>query len=115
MGSQAVGASVFVRKAADALQAALALESRGDEDELAAAVQRYQDAISDLTCAAAFENRGEHFTDAQRGSIAVIKARRAQLESRLAGNSVGARDAPQQRGQRLDHREYVNKDSKLGG
>ena len=83
-------ASVFVRKAADALQAALALEGRaggagggggGDnDDELAAASQRYQDAIRDLTCAAAFETRGTSFTDAQRGSIAVIKARLAQLD-----------------------------------
>ena len=100
MGSQAGSASVFVLKAADALQAALALEGgeHGD-DELAAADQRYQDAIRDLSCAAAFETRGAAFTAAQRSSIAVLKSRRAQLERRLGGGSVVARDTPQRREQ----------------
>ena len=100
MGSQAGSASVFVLKAADALQAALALEGceHGD-DELAAADQRYQDAIRDLSCAAAFETRGAAFTAAQRSSIAVLKSRRAQLERRLGGGSVAARDTPQAREQ----------------
>lgn len=93
MGSQAGSASVFVRKAADALQAALALEGSGDDD---GAFALYQDAIRDLTCAAAFETRGAAFTEAQRGSIAVIKSRRAQLERRLqAGTRVAARDTVQ--------------------
>lgn len=101
MASQAGGASVFVLKAADALQAALALEGgeHGD-DELAAADQRYQDAIRELSCAAAFETRGAAFTAAQRGSIAVLKSRRVQLERRLGGGSVPARDTPQ-RGEQL--------------
>ena len=97
MGSQAVGASVFVRKAADALQAALALEGSGDDG---GALALYQDATRDLTCAAAFETRGAAFTEAQRGSIAVIKSRRAQLERRLqADTGIVAGGIPQQLGQ----------------
>ena len=52
--------------------------------------------------AAAFENNetwGAVFTAAQRGSIAVLKSRRAQLERRLGGGSVVARDTPQRREQ----------------
>ena len=52
--------------------------------------------------AAAFENNetwGAAFTAAQRGSIAVLKSRRAQLERRLGGGSVVARDTPQRREQ----------------
>ena len=52
--------------------------------------------------AAAFENNetwGAAFTAAQRGSIAVLKSRRAQLERRLGGGSVAARDTPQAREQ----------------
>ncbi len=95
MGSQAGSASVFVRKATDVLQAALALEGSGDGD---GAFALYSDAIRDLTCAAAFEQRGSAFTEAQRGSIVVIQSRRAQLERRLQARTGVARRTPQQLG-----------------